>query len=70
MSRLTFRKYGGSYQLRIHDAADLENIQVLDEVHWAATSIPIDSLNCDKAFTAYVDTDKNGRIRPAEVKAA
>jgi len=70
MSRLTFRKYGGSYQLRIHDAADLENIRVLDEVHWAATSIPIDRLHCDRAFTAYVDTDNNGRIRPAEIKAA
>ena len=70
MSRLTFRKYGGTYQLRIHNAEDLENIQGLDEVHWAATSIPIESLNCDKVFTAYVDADKNGRIRPAEVKAA
>ena len=64
------RNYGGSYQLRIQNAEDLEKIQVLDEVHWAATSIPTDSLNCDKAFIAYVDTDKNGRIRPAELKAA
>ncbi len=64
------RNYGGSYQLRIQNAEDMEKIQVLDEVHWAATSIPTDSLNCDKAFIAYVDTDKNGRIRPAELKAA
>ena len=70
MSRMTFRNYGGSYQLRIQDAQDLEKIQVLDEVHWAAISIPTNSLNCDKAFTAYVDTDKNGRIRPSELKAA
>jgi len=70
MSRLIFRNYGGSYQLRIQNAEDLEKIQVLDEVHWAATSIPTDNLHCDKAFTAYVDTDKNGRIRPAELKAA
>ena len=62
--------YGGSYQLRIQNAEDLDKIQVLDEVHWAATSIPTDSLNCDKAFIAYVDTDQNGRIRPAELKAA
>ena len=70
MSRLIFRNYGGSYQLRIQNAEDLEKIQVLDEVYWAATSIPTDSLNCDKAFTDYVDTDKNGRIRPAEFKTA
>jgi len=70
MSRMICRNYGGSYQLRIQNAEDLEKIQVLDEVHWAATSIPTDSLNCDKVFIAYVDTDKNGRVRPAELKAA
>ena len=70
MSRMIFRNYGGSYQLRIQNAEDLEKIQVLDEVYWAATSIPTDSLNCDKAFTAYMDTDRNGRIRPAELKTA
>jgi len=70
MAQLIFRNYGGSYQLRIQDAQDLEKIQVLDEVHWAATSIPIDSLNCDHVLTSYVDTDKNGRIRTDEVKAA
>ena len=70
MSQLIFRKYGRSYQLRIQDAQDLEKIQVLDEVHWACTSITTDSLNCDDAFISYVDTDKNGRIRPGELKAA
>jgi len=70
ISQLIFRNYGGSYQLSIQNAEDLEKIQALDEVHWAAISIPIDSLHCDKAFTAYVDTYKNGRIRPEELKAA
>jgi len=70
MSRLIFKNYGGSYQLKVQNAEDMEKIPLLDEVHWAATSIPTNSLNCDKAFRAYVDTDKNGRIRPAELKAA
>jgi len=70
MSRLICRNYGGIYQLRIQNPEDLEKIQVFDEVHWAATSIPTDSLNCDKKFTGYIDTDKNGRIRPSELKAA
>jgi len=70
MSKLIFKNYGKSYQLRIQDAQDLENIQVLDEAHWAATSVPINSLNCDSAFTSYVDTDKNGRIRTNEIKEA
>ncbi|MCQ9207331.1 MAG: hypothetical protein NG740_05610, partial [Omnitrophica bacterium] len=70
MSELIFKNYGGSYQLRIQDAQDLEKIKVLDEAHWAATSAPINSLNCDSAFTSYVDTDQNGRIRTNELKAA
>jgi len=70
MSQLIFKNYGGSYQLRIQDAQDLEKIQGLDETHWAATSVPIDSLNCDRVLASYIDTDKNGRIRTDEVKAA
>ncbi len=70
VSQLIFKNYGKSYQLRIQDAQDLEKIQVLDEAHWAATSVPINSLNCDPAFTSYVDTDQNGRIRTDEIKDA
>jgi len=70
MSQLIFKNYGGSYQLRIQDAQDLEKVQGLDEAHWAATSVPIDSLNCDHALASYIDTDKNGRIRTDEIKAA
>jgi len=68
--RLIFKNYGRSYQLRIQNAEDLEKIQVLDEAHWAATSAPINSLNCDHTFVSYVDTDQNGRIRTNEVKEA
>ena len=70
MSQLIFRNYGGSYQLRIQDAQDLDRIQALDETRWAATSVPVSSLNCDPVFASYVDTDQNGRIRTDEVKAA
>ena len=70
MSELIFKNYGGSHQLRIQDARDLEKIRVLDDAHWAATSVPISSLNCDSVFLSYVDTDQNGRIRTDELKAA
>jgi hypothetical protein len=70
MSKLRFKNYGGSYQFKIQDAQDLEKVQFLDEVYWAATSIPIDSLDCDPALAAYLDTDKNHRIRSGEFKAA
>ncbi|MCK5014918.1 MAG: hypothetical protein KAS66_13990 [Candidatus Omnitrophica bacterium] len=70
MSQLIFKNYGRSYQLRIQDVQDLEKIQNLDETRWAATSVPIDSLNFDRVLASYVDTDKNGRIRTDEIKAA
>ncbi len=70
MAQLIFKNYSGSHQLRIQDAQDLEKIQVLADARWAATSVPINSLNCDYAFTSYVDTDQNGRIRTDELKAA
>ena len=70
MSQLIFKNYGNSYQLKIQDAQDLEKIQILDETYWAATSVPINNLNCDSAFISYVDTDKNGRIRTNEVREA
>ena len=70
MSKLVFKNYGGSYQLRIQNAGDLERVQALADAHWAATSIPIDSLNCDHAFISFVDTDKNGRIITDEFREA
>ncbi|MCD6407454.1 hypothetical protein J7L87_00180 [bacterium] len=70
MEKFTFRNYGGSYQLKIQSSEDFEKILSLDEALWAATSIPIDILNCDKAFLHYLDTDKNGRIRTDEIKNA
>ena len=70
MSQLIFKNYGGSHQLRIQNAADLEKIEALDDALWAATSVPISSLNCDSAFLSYIDTDQNGRIRSDELKAA
>lgn len=68
MGKIIFRNYGGSYQISIEKGEDLENIFKLDEAHWAATSVPIEILNCDKKFLEYLDTDRNKRIRTDEVK--
>jgi len=70
MTDFVFKRYGGSHQLKIQDAHDLEKIQTLNEAHWAATSVPIDNLDCDRVFLSHVDTDKNGRIRTRELKEA
>ena len=42
----------------------------IPETQWLATACPLEGLNCDPRFLAFVDTDKNGRIRVAEVRAA
>jgi len=68
MEKVIFRNYGGSYQLSIEKGEDLLNVLKLDETHWAATSVPIEILNCDRKFLEYLDTDRNKRIRTDEVK--
>jgi len=68
MEKVIFRNYGGSYQLSIEKGEDLLNVLKLDEAHWAATSVPIEILNCDRKFLEYLDTDRNKRIRTDEVK--
>ncbi len=47
---MVFRNYGGNYQLRIEDAGDLALVLDLDPARWAATSVQIDTLQCDPAF--------------------
>jgi len=70
MRKFIFRNYGGSYQLRIQTPEDLKKVLVLPDSLWAATSIPVEILNCDKKFLIYLDTDKNGRIRTDEMRQA
>ncbi|MFN7145924.1 MAG: hypothetical protein ACK4YP_19260, partial [Myxococcota bacterium] len=70
MTGFVFRNYGGIDQLEMDDAEDLALIDALDKARWAATSAPIDQLFCDPAFLAYVDTDRNGRIRVDELREA
>ncbi len=69
MSR-SFQRLGGSYQLLIRSSDDFASILSLDESQWAATSAPIESLNCDQEFLAFVDDDFNGRVRTDEIKRA
>jgi len=67
---MRFTRYGRTYQLVIRSAADLERALELDDSHWVATSAPVSALNCDAEFLALVDTDRNGRIRTDELRAA
>ncbi len=67
---MVFRNYGGNYQLRIEDAGDLAFVLDLDPASWAATSVQVDTLQCDPAFLGYLNADGSGTIRPEHLRAA
>ncbi len=67
---MRFQKIGGSRQLVLDKAENLEQIPVLDEALWAVTAMPVDSVIMDKEFLTFLDADGNGRIRPEELKNA
>lgn len=68
--RVAFQRQGRTYQLSIEDAEDLRAALELDDGLWVATSAPVVSLNCDRQFLEFVDSDGNGEIRCDEVRAA
>ncbi len=70
MTGWEFQRFGGLDQLVLRSADDLERIDTLDEARWSATSMPIDGLELDAAFLAFLDDDGNGRVRVEEMKAA
>ncbi len=67
---LTFERFGRAYHLRVRSAADLSRVCELDEAHWVAISAPINTLHMDRGFLEIIDTDKDGRIRPDELRHA
>ena len=67
---MRFRKIGGSSQLLLAKAENLEQILQLDEAHWAVNAMPLDAVITDPEFLSFLDTDANGRIRPTELKEA
>ena len=69
-SGLTFRRIGGSIQPVAENFDDLKAVLELDEALFAVTGLDIISLRADPKFLEYLDTDKNGKIRTDELKAA
>ena len=62
--------YGGSFQLDIRSAEDLEALEIMDEAFWMSTSAPVFGLNCDKELIQILDTNKNGRILSSDLRDA
>ncbi|MCY1075345.1 kinesin [Archangium lansingense] len=69
-SPLVYRRYGGSLQVSIPSFEVLVEAVRIPETQWLATACPLEGLNCDPRFLAFVDTDGNKRIRVAELRAA
>ena len=61
---MQFRKIGGSCQLVLAKAENLEQILQLDEAYWAVTAMPVEAAITDPEFLAFLDSDGNKRIRP------
>ena len=70
MKPMVFQKYGGIHQLRIESAEDLAFIHELHPARWAATSVQVESLQCDPAFLEYLNQDGSGTIRAEHLCAA
>ncbi|MCZ6918781.1 MAG: hypothetical protein O7I93_18545, partial [Gemmatimonadetes bacterium] len=68
MKPIVFQNYGGIHQLRIESAEDLAFIHQLHPARWAATSVQIESLQCDPAFLEYLNPDGSGTIRAEHLR--
>ena len=65
-----FRFIGGAWQPIVENFEQLKAVLELDEAWFAITGIDITSLRADQKFLAYLDSDKNGKIRTDEIKDA
>ncbi len=67
---LRFRRLGRAWHPELNDGDALAGVLDLDEALWIATAAPVGSFRADAAFLAYLDADRDGRIRVDEVRAA
>jgi hypothetical protein len=67
---LTFRKYGGSIQVKTDAFSELMQAVLLPETQWVAVSVPTSALVADARFLGLLDEDQNGRVRVDELQAA
>jgi hypothetical protein len=65
-----FFRAGGFDQVKLETAADLANLDQLDQKLWVALACPTQGLEFDAKTLALIDTDKDGRIRVPEIIAA
>lgn len=66
----SFRRMSGMDQIVLSDDEEWRNLDKLDEKLWMALSCPTTGLEFNADTLALLDTDKDGRIRANDVKAA
>src|SRR6185503_8501980 len=65
-----FFRAGGFDQVKLETGADLLHLDELDLKLWVALACPTTGIEFDPVTAALIDTDKDGRIRAAELIAA
>jgi len=65
-----FFRAGGFDQVRLESARELLSLDKLDQKLWVALACPVDNVFFDRSTLSLIDTDNDGRIRPAELIAA
>ena len=58
---------GGAIRVNIASGEDIAHLGELDQKLWTVLSCPVDSLEFDRRTLDYIDTDRDGRIKVAEV---
>jgi hypothetical protein len=65
-----FFRAGGFDQVKLENGADLLRLEHLDQKLWVALACPTSGLEIDPRTLAFIDVDKDGRVRAPEVIAA
>jgi len=65
-----FARSGGVDQVVFRSGADIANLDQLDLKLWLALAMPTRGIEFDPATLDFIDTDKDGRVRPVEIEAA
>lgn len=60
---------GGVTRVRIASGEDIAHLGELDQKLWTVLSCPVDGLEFERQTLDYIDTDKDGKIKVAEVVA-
>ncbi|MEG2075361.1 MAG: hypothetical protein RRY34_02570, partial [Victivallaceae bacterium] len=67
---LEIRRVAGSRQLVAHNSGGLAELLDTDPALWAVMSMPTEAVVFNEEFITLMDSDRNKRIRPGELKAA